>query len=276
MELQEAFDHLYNTYFGELQHEREEIENLPNLLHGCEVFIDVGASLGMFTYYASKALDNAHIIAVEGDPDRYAELKNNSAKWQENSSNRIDAVEAVVGEAAGAVTFYKTGSQISGGFFPVEERSDRYQPIEVKQITLDDLYESGKKTLVKIDVEGGEYRVMQGAKRHLQERHTEFLMEIHWWGDRERGTSALELLRFLRSQQLSIQKTVRVHTSNYLLRPAADGENVLAGYVRCAPLLLAKSVYGKFAPKRLRQLRESLLNRQRRRRFGKPKRIIPE
>lgn len=270
MNLDTAFEHLYKTYFGDLQIEREEIENLPNLLTDCDIFIDVGASLGMYTYYANRILEEASIIAIEGDPDRYEELRKNCLKWAPERSNTIIALNKVIGESQGTCTFYKTGTNISGGLFPVDERSDRYEAVTVPQVTLDEYYVSGKRTVVKIDVEGSEYRVMQGATKHLENKHTGFLIEMHWWGDRERGTTSLDLLRFMYSNAMSIRKTVRPHTSNYFFRPAKFGERLLPSYIRCAPLLMAKTFYGTFVPASVRNLREEVLNRRRRRKYGAP------
>jgi FkbM family methyltransferase len=267
MELREAFDHLYSTYFGTRQHEREEVEHFPKLLTDCEVFIDVGASLGMYTYHANKVLNHSKIVAVEADPDRFEELKKNCEKWQAESSNTLVAVHAALGDSREKVEFFKTGTQISGGFFPVGERSTNFVKVQVPQLLLDDLYESDRRTLVKIDVEGAEYRVLQGASKHLHSGATRFLIEFHWWGDRERGTTTIDVLRFLYSQGLAIEKTVRVHTSNYHVWPAR-GAKTLPGYLRVAPLLAAKTFYGKYIPKKVREIREQALNRRRRRRHG--------
>lgn len=268
MDLDIAFKHLYKTYFGEFQHEREEIENLPNLLIDCDIFVDVGASLGMFTYYANKILQNASIIAIEADPDRYKELNKNCAKWEKEGSNTITAINTILGEYKGLTTFYKTGTNISGGLFPVGERSDAYMPIKVPQTILDEYYEARKQILVKIDVEGAEYRVMQGATKHIDSKNTNFLIEMHWWGDRERGTTSLDLLKFLYSKTMSITKTVKVHTSNYLFQPAEDGEVLLPSYIKCALLLAAKTIYGRYVPISIRNAREKLLNKRRRKKFG--------
>jgi FkbM family methyltransferase len=267
MELREAFDHLYSTYFGEHQHEREEVEHFPKLLTGCDIFIDVGASLGMYTYYANKALTHAKIIAVEADPDRFEELKKNCEKWQAESTNQLVAVHAALGDSRDPVEFFKTGTQISGGFFPVGERATNFVRVEVPQALLDDFYEEGRQTLVKIDVEGAEYRVLKGASKHFRAGTTRFLIEFHWWGDRERHTTSIDVLRFLYSQGFAIEKTVRVHTSNYHVWPAA-GAKSLRGYLRVAPLLAAKTFYGKYVPRKVRELREHALNRRRRRRHG--------
>lgn len=268
MDLDTAFKHLYKTYFGELQHEKEEIENLPNLLTNCDIFIDVGASLGMFTYYANKILKNSSIISIEADPDRYEELKKNCAKWERDSTNKITAVNKVIGECKELKTFYKTGTNISGGLFPVNERSNAYRPIEIQQITLDEFYEPSKQAVIKIDVEGAEYRVLQGAIKHLKNKKTDFLIEMHWWGDREKNTTTLDVLKFLYSNQMSIAKTVKVHTSNYLFKPTNGREPLLPRYLRYAPLLLAKTVYGKYIPKSIRNLRENFLNNRRKKKFG--------
>ncbi len=264
----EAFAHLYSTYFGEHQIERQEIENLPSLLVGCDAFIDVGASLGMFTYFANQTMERATIIAIEADSDRYEELARNCEKWQGEGTNTITAIHAAASDERGSIRFYRTGTQISGGFFPVNERSDEYEAIEVQQMLLDDLYEPGRSTLVKIDVEGAELRVVRGAQQHIDSGTTRFLIETHWWGDRDRGYTTLDLLRYLRDAGMQIEKTVKVHTSNYHVRPGERGRSVLPGYLRVAPLLIAKTVYGRYVPRAVRNAREQRLNRRRRRQHG--------
>lgn len=264
MDLEDAFAHLDRTYFGEGHREREEIEKLPALLDGCDLFIDVGASLGQYTYFANRAMSGGRIIAIEADPDRYAELARRCERWAAEGTNTIEAVHAAVGDGHGAVTFFVTRSQISGGFFPVPERSDAYQPVEVRQVTLDDLHEPGVPTLVKIDVEGGEYRVFRGASAHIDGGTTRFLTEITWWGDRERGYTAVGLLRYLASRGLRIEKLARRHTSSYYLTPAGGGR-VWLQYARVAPLLLVRAGYGRLVPASVRRARERALNRRRRR-----------
>jgi FkbM family methyltransferase len=270
MELREAFDHLYSTYFGERQHERLEIENLPRLLQGCDCFIDVGASLGMYTYFANQSLRNSTIIAVEADPDRYDELAKNCEKWAEGSTNKLIPVHAALGDSRGTARFFKTGTQISGGFFPVTERAEVFHEVEVPMMLLDDLFsDDNRQTLVKIDVEGAELRVLRGSAKHLDSGRTRFLIEMHWWGDRERGTTSIDVLRFLYSHGLAIEKSVRVHTSNYYVFPAPERARIWA-YLRVAPLLAAKSLYGRFVPASIRNWRERRLNRRRARVHGRP------
>jgi FkbM family methyltransferase len=267
MERDQVFAYLYRTYFGEGTKEKEEIEQLPRVLQGCRLFIDVGASLGQYTFHANRILSGARIIAIEADPDRYAELAKNCATWQAEGTNTITAIHAAVGDSNDQVRFFVTRSQISGGFFPVAERSDAYEPIEVPQVRVDDFREPGVRTFVKIDVEGGESRVMRGAAAHIAAGETSFLTEITWWGDRERGTSTLAFLRFLHGHGLRIAKVARRRTSSYLLTPATHGASVLLDYLRVGPLLIATSLWGRLVPQRLRLLRERRLNQRRLNRF---------
>ena len=267
-ELERTFAYLYRTYFGEGVKEAEELALLPGLLAGCELFLDVGASLGQYTFFANRILRGKRIVAIEADPDRYAELAKNCAKWEKEGTNRITVIHSAVGDARDPVRFWVTRTQISGGLFPVAERSDLYRPIEVPQVTVDDFYEPGVPTFIKIDVEGGESRVMRGARRHVEGGHTRFLTEITWWGDRERGFSTASFLRALYGQRLRIAKVARRRTSSYLLTPTEPGTSIWRDYLRAAPLLVATSMWGKLVPERLRVLRERRLNRRRLRKHG--------
>jgi FkbM family methyltransferase len=258
MDLESAFAHLDRTYFGPDAYERDEIAQLPSRLFNCRVFIDVGASLGQYTFYANQIMRDGQIYAIEADPDRYAVLERRCAEWVQSGTNNITPVHAAAGDSHEPITFYVTKSQISGGFFPVSERSDHYRPISVEQVTVDDFYEPGAQTFVKIDVEGAELRVMRGATRHLAGGHTSYLTEITWWGDRERGYTSADYLRYLRSNGLQIEKAAGRHNAGYWLTPGGP-----SGYWRVGPLLVAKSWYGRYFPRRLRLLRERTLNRTR-------------
>lgn len=268
MSLEDAFAHLYRTYFGEEAKEREEVELLPELVEDCRIFIDVGASLGQYTFFANRAMRDGRILAIEADPYRYEELERNCARWSAEGRNTIIPIHAAVGDGRDPVDFYVTMSQISGGLFPVPERSDEYRPVRVPQVMLDDYHEPGVPAFVKIDVEGAEYRVMRGAADHIAGGTTRFMTEITWWGDRVRGRTSLDFLRFLHSRRLRIEKMARRRTSNYLLTPAPEGTRIWPAYLRVAPLLLATSLWGRVVPKPVRILRERALNRRRLRKSG--------
>lgn len=262
MGLNDDLQHLYRTYFGEAQHERAEIETLPRLLEGVGLFIDVGASLGQYTYYANRVLSGAKIIALEPDPDRFIELEQNCRRWGQDRDNEIVVIQAAVSDGSGTISFYKTGSRISGGLFPVDERPASYSPVQVRQVKLDDFREPGVDTFVKVDVEGSEMRAFLGATE-LIDSGARFLTEITWWGDRERGYTAMTFLRFLYQRGLEIRRNTARRNSSFLVVPAEGPRPSLAAYLKVAPLLAAKSFWGRYVPRRIRSGVERLLGERR-------------
>jgi FkbM family methyltransferase len=264
-------DYLAWTYFGEDAFDRAEFARFEETLRGTNRFIDVGASHGVYTYHANKILEDAQIIAIEADPERFRILEENAKKWANESSNTIRCINAAASDeldrqASPEATFYTTGTQISGGLFSVDERSDDYAPTKVQVVCVDDYFEPSSTTFVKIDVEGAELRVLQGASRHIEAGNTRFFTEISWWGDRDRGTSALDVLRFCLKSGLRADRRLR---SDYLLSKEPSASQRLESCARCFPPLLLRVTFNKVVPLRVRTWRERRENRRRLSRFSK-------
>lgn len=251
------------TYFGKGGLDAEEFDRIAELFTDVDVFIDVGASHGVYVFHAIRHMNGGRIVAIEADPERFEVLQRNVAEWTDahpdEPAEPTDTPEVVCLLAAASdaedlaqgdhVTFYTTGTQISGGLFPVPERSDEYEPIEIPLVRLDDLVEPDEFALVKIDVEGGELRVLRGAERLIQTGMARFFVELSWWGDRERGTSVLSTLRFARGAGLSIERRLR---SDYLLTPEPDDRRRTRSTVRVLPALLPRYVFATLVPERWR------------------------
>jgi FkbM family methyltransferase len=268
-EIRASFEYLYKTYFGESQIEKDEIRTLPKLLSECDLFIDVGASLGMYTYYANRFMKHAKIMAIEADPDRFKELETNCRKWSRESNNQIRAVNAIAGDSREPANFFRTGTHISGGVFTISERFDNYDIVKVPQIMLDDFYDPRQKTVVKIDVEGAEYRVLSGATSLISNVHTKLIIGIHSWGDRERKKTPMDVLRFLFARGLSVAKTSNRLTANYVFQYTDVGSTMLImNYLKYAPFLLARQVYRFGMPKRSLRFIEMTLNSLRKKKVG--------
>jgi FkbM family methyltransferase len=186
------------AYFSEAPHERALLDWLPRLLAGRRPFVDVGASLGQYTRRAAEALAGGDVVAVEADPWRFAELAREADEWQRSTGTRIRAVHAAASDVDGSLTFHVTHSDVSGGLFPHPcGKSVGFDPVTVPAVRLDTLLADLEPGLVKIDIEGGELRVLQGAESLLRSRRALFLVEIHGWGDPERGTGRLDVLRHM-------------------------------------------------------------------------------
>ena len=71
----EKTDLLQEEFFGGDLREQAVLEKLGSLLRGYNRFIDIGANVGQYAYFANKFLWNAEIICVEANSDLFASLK---------------------------------------------------------------------------------------------------------------------------------------------------------------------------------------------------------
>jgi len=262
-------EYLAWTYFGPHAFDAAEFARYEEILGGVTRFIDVGASHGVYTFHANRILQNAEIIAIEADPERFAILERNARKWEAESTNRIRCINAAASDEkdrkeSSEITFFTTGTQISGGLFSVSERSDEYAPLKVPVICVDDLFEKSARTFVKIDVEGAELRVLKGAIRHIEAGNTKFFSEISWWGDRDRGSNAIDVLRFCLQHDMRADRRLR---SDYLMSRELNSGARKLSIAKCLPPLVLRVVFDTFVPKSLRTWRERRLNKRRLGRF---------
>jgi len=190
---------LNECYFSEQCHEKETIEHLPELLDGVGVFVDIGASLGQYTFFANKYMNEGENVAIEADSIRFEELGRNCRKWECLSNNKLTALFAAICEQDGKETFYATNSTKSGGLFKRASGSESVNWSEnvVDSFRLDSLFKESSPDFVKIDVEGAELRVLKGATRILSEGKTRFLIEVHSGVDPEGQKNPAEVFKFM-------------------------------------------------------------------------------
>jgi FkbM family methyltransferase len=197
MDKEQVIKGLNRIYFSSRCHEKEVLNILPSLLKKTKTFVDIGASLGQYTFYANKILKNSNIIAIEADLIRYNELEKNCTNWAKTTTNSIKAIHCAVSNRNGE-SFFTTGSGISGSFFPrgIPGKDINWKKEEVKCLKLDDLLKDQLPDFIKIDVEGAELKVLKGSSRILKESNVDLLIEMHsFMGDYNK----FRLFRFMKS-----------------------------------------------------------------------------
>jgi FkbM family methyltransferase len=204
---------LQEEFFGNNVREQAVLNCLRSLLPGYNRFIDVGANIGQYSYFANKWLSNAEIICVEANPALLNLLTAtiNLSKAEDDNNNSFRTINNVVSDCKEELTFYiDETTTTTSSIFPNNKTlkfSDR-PAIHVSSITLDEFYNATKRTLIKMDIEGAEYRALRASKLFLASADTTFLIEVHPWGDPERRRYPLHLAAIMFLNRYAMRKVV--------------------------------------------------------------------
>lgn len=127
--------------------------------------LDIGACTGVFSALVAQMYPYTQILAVEPDAANFELLQRNTEKWR----SRITCANSAVGGTRGNVSVVGDAGQahvMAGG--------------PVQQVTLEDLLPLEQRAaLVKIDVEGGEYAILDDAPIHTMRAIDRIAMEWH-------------------------------------------------------------------------------------------------
>lgn len=140
--------------------------------------IDVGAHYGVFTLAALRfGGPDAHVIAVDPSPGAQALLRINLDL--NGVSSRVTRLETALGASSQSIRVLPAGS--GGQHQMVRAHEHRADATEITTRTLDDVAtESGRRiTHLKIDVEGFEQQVLEGATQVLSEHRPLLTLELH-------------------------------------------------------------------------------------------------
>jgi FkbM family methyltransferase len=139
---------------------------------------DIGANVGLFAIAAAqKAGPNGSVIAIEPDP-WLAALLERTADAQPSTAASIQILQVAVSNQVGVETFFiAKRNRASSHLAAIPEHSQAggtRETLQVQCITLDSLLnqipnQTPPPTLIKIDVEGSELDLLNGAHRLLSE-----------------------------------------------------------------------------------------------------------
>ncbi|MHC4767629.1 MAG: FkbM family methyltransferase [Planctomycetota bacterium] len=156
-----------------------------------DTFIDVGANVGYHTLLAAKHLGGAgRVAAIEASPAIHQTLQENLAR--NDGTDGVRTVNMAASDAPGTVRIHH-GPVCNVGLSTTLESRGFAAEADVPAAPLEDLLEPQEietARLVKIDVEGGEDRVLAGMQGFLEKcpSHVEILVELSpaWWSDHRR------------------------------------------------------------------------------------------
>jgi FkbM family methyltransferase len=165
----------YRLNRGDIQAIREiwldEVYMPPHEAYSMRTVIDLGANIGFTSVYLARRLRPSRLVAVEPDPDNVAILRRNLAQ------NGIEAVviEAAIGPADGSARFRRNTSSNLGS---LAADGDLTVAVVSVPTVLERLGPSPQRTLLKLDIEGGEEQLF-GADVGWLDRVGCLLAELH-------------------------------------------------------------------------------------------------
>lgn len=129
-----------------------------------DIVVDVGANIGGFTLLAARRVGpTGRVVAVEPEPENFLLLRRNV---RQNGFANVRLIQAAVDAQAGRRTLYRSGDPAMHTLLP------RYADGVGVAVTTLDLVEREEDLprvdVLKIDVEGAELRVLQGAAEILK------------------------------------------------------------------------------------------------------------
>jgi FkbM family methyltransferase len=151
----------------------------------CTHFIDVGANLGVYSLYFARIAAIKEIWAFEPDPHNYAQFMANL--WLNQLAERVHVSDAALSTQDGTTTFYTFNRRrLPGGWnfntgtsSLLKAGSKNHTPITVQTRRLDNVLSlNGQNILMKIDVEGAERMVLDGAHQLLKNNRCVVMLEV--------------------------------------------------------------------------------------------------
>lgn len=166
-----------NIYAG--LHEFPDMSFLLHLLRKGDFFVDVGANVGSYTLLACAAI-GARGCAFEPVPDTYKRLVDNVRL--NNIEDNVICINKGVGSKIGTLSFTCDADTMNHAMAP-DESSDNSTQVDV--VTLDSTLSNDVPVLIKIDVEGFESNVLDGASNILSNPDLQcVIMELNGCGNR--------------------------------------------------------------------------------------------
>jgi FkbM family methyltransferase len=141
------------------------------------VFYDIGANGGFFSLLGASLVGlSGKVVSFEPHPETARLLVR---QMKVNGMQQVDVVVAAVSNQAGSAEFNDDTVSVMAGLTDLQPGHQRFK-IRVKTTTLDEeVQRFPAPNVIKIDVEGAELHVLQGAERLLQERRPVLLVELH-------------------------------------------------------------------------------------------------
>jgi FkbM family methyltransferase len=160
------------------EYEPEELGFVAEQLKTGDVFIDVGANIGLYTLHAAGRVGDSGIVIAFEPVEKTFRLLENNVSLNNFSNIRVENLALSDKEKPIEIFTENTGTNSGMASSYLEFYSDS---IRVDAVSLDGYLDRNppeRVDFIKMDIEGGEYPALLGMKKTLQRFSPMLLVEI--------------------------------------------------------------------------------------------------
>jgi FkbM family methyltransferase len=174
--------------------------------------VDIGANTGYYSLIAAKLVgSNGKVYAFEPEPANYQTLIRHI---QINGYTNIVPVQKAISNQCGKTKLFLSEVNPGEPSFCERNISEKAGFLEVDTITLDEFLQDSKVDFIKIDAQGAEGCILEGARRILKDSKLKILMEFWPDGLKNMGTDPLELLHKMQEAGFKIEVIGKANRSS--------------------------------------------------------------
>ncbi len=149
----------------------KQINALKQIIQPNWKYIDIGASTGELLEYFVAAMDYGY--AFEPDPNNYINLINRF------NNNNITIINEAISDIYGNIRFWDNGSHMGNILGHDMSFTPYINSFLIHSTTLDNFLIDKSIDFIKIDVEGAEWRIFNGAEQTLKNKNIVYQVEFH-------------------------------------------------------------------------------------------------
>jgi FkbM family methyltransferase len=183
---------------------------LKNLLKKDDIFVDVGANIGLMSIFASKIVgDSGKVYSFEPNPATI-EILNKNIKM--NQFSNIEVAPFGVGSVPQTTKIYDRWDSGRGSATLIKPDFDT-DSYDIEIITLTDYFKNLNSSIdiIKIDIEGFELEALIGAQKVIESYYPILIIEISDNRENFGGTSGKDIYDFVK--KLGQYRIYKMHGS---------------------------------------------------------------
>jgi len=193
-----------DTVYNEFDTEVPIINDILSEVDSDDVFFDIGANIGLYSCIISQRIGGKNVVAFEPSPPAYTKLEENSKlngdfhHFQIAVSDTDEMIEFAVdvGDVQSRMSTINTDSSATD--YEIQEVTSR------KVVSVIEREDVPSPSIIKIDVEGAEFKVISGMSRLLDDVNILYC-EIHHPVLDEFSTDGEEIIEYLESSGFDVE-----------------------------------------------------------------------